>query len=75
MSDAGFYYSNLILPSGMSEGQTDTIIIDTLEQAIYGIWILSDLPNAFNANGFGVIFVFLSSPFTSDTKWILRYFH
>lgn len=37
--------------------------MDTLEQAIYGIWILSDRPNVFNANGFGNFFVFVSLPF------------
>ena len=38
----GFYYSNPIIPSGMSESQADTIIIDALEQAIYGNWVLSE---------------------------------
>jgi DNA-binding CsgD family transcriptional regulator len=39
---AGFYYSNLKLPSGMSESQADRIIMDALEQAIYGNWLLSE---------------------------------
>lgn len=38
----GFFYSNLKLPSGMSKSQADTIIMDALEQAIYGNWLLSE---------------------------------
>ena len=39
---AGFYYSNPKLPSGMSQSQADKIIMDALEQAIYGNWLLSE---------------------------------
>lgn len=39
---AGFYYSNPTLPSGMSQSQADKIIMDALEQAIYGNWLLSE---------------------------------
>lgn len=38
----GFFYSNLKLPSGMSQSQADKIIMDALEQAIYGNWLLSE---------------------------------
>lgn len=38
----GFYYSNLKLPSGMTKDQADKIIMDALEQAIYGNWLLSE---------------------------------
>jgi len=38
----GFYYSNPKIPSGMSESQADKIIMDALEQAIYGNWLLSE---------------------------------
>jgi len=38
----GFFYSNLKLPSGMSKSQADTIIMNALEQAIYGNWVLSE---------------------------------
>jgi DNA-binding CsgD family transcriptional regulator len=38
----GFYYSNLKLPSGMSKDQADKIIMDALEQAIYGNWLFSE---------------------------------
>lgn len=36
----GFFYSNLKLPSGMSRDQANTLIMDALEQAIYGPWVL-----------------------------------
>jgi DNA-binding CsgD family transcriptional regulator len=39
---AGFYYTNPIIPSGLSESQADKIIMDALEQAIYGNWLLSE---------------------------------
>jgi DNA-binding CsgD family transcriptional regulator len=39
---AGFYYTNPKIPSGMSESQANKIIIDALEQAIYGDWLLSE---------------------------------
>jgi DNA-binding CsgD family transcriptional regulator len=38
----GLFYSNLKLPSGMSQDQADKIIMDALEQAIYGPWVLSE---------------------------------
>jgi DNA-binding CsgD family transcriptional regulator len=38
----GFFYSNLKLPSGISKDQADKIIMDALEQAIYGPWVLSE---------------------------------
>ncbi len=38
----GFFYSNLKLPSGMTKSQADVIIMDALEQAIYGPWVLSE---------------------------------
>ncbi len=38
----GSFYSNLKLPSGMSKDQADKIIMDALEQAIYGPWVLSE---------------------------------
>lgn len=38
----GFYYTNPKIPSGMSESQADKIIMDALEQAIYGNWLLSE---------------------------------
>lgn len=39
---AGFYYTNPKIPSGMNESQADTIIMDALEQAIYGNWMLTE---------------------------------
>ncbi|MBK9925767.1 MAG: hypothetical protein IPP66_10785 [Anaerolineales bacterium] len=39
---AGFYYTNPKIPSGMSESQADQIIMDALEQAMYGNWLLSE---------------------------------
>jgi len=39
---AGFYYTNPKIPSGMNESQADKIIMDALEQAIYGNWLLSE---------------------------------
>lgn len=38
----GFFYSNLKLPSGMNKSQADIIIMDALEQAVYGPWVLSE---------------------------------
>jgi DNA-binding CsgD family transcriptional regulator len=39
---AGFYYSHLKLPSGMSTSKADALIMDALEQAISGPWVLSE---------------------------------
>ncbi|RME56532.1 hypothetical protein D6779_10465 [Candidatus Parcubacteria bacterium] len=39
---AGFFYSDLKLPPGMDANQADKIIMDALEQAIYGNWLLSE---------------------------------
>ncbi len=39
---AGFFYSNLVLPSGLSSSQADKVIMDALEQVIYGPWVLSE---------------------------------
>ncbi len=39
---AGYYYSNVVLPGNLSSAQADTIIMDALEQAIYGPWTLSE---------------------------------
>lgn len=38
----GFFYTNLRVPSGMTESQADTIIMDAMESAIYGPWVLSE---------------------------------
>jgi hypothetical protein len=38
----GFYYTNLVLPGGMTESQADILIMDALEQAIYGPWYLNE---------------------------------
>ena len=38
----GFFYSNLKLPSGMTKDQADKLIMDEMEQAIYGNWSLSE---------------------------------
>jgi DNA-binding CsgD family transcriptional regulator len=39
---AGFFYSNVVLPPGISSSQADRIIMDALEQVIYGPWTLSE---------------------------------
>jgi DNA-binding CsgD family transcriptional regulator len=39
---AGFFYSNVILPAGLSSSQADKLIMDALEQVIYGPWTLSE---------------------------------
>lgn len=39
---AGFFYSNLQLPSGMNRDQANAIIMDALERAIYGPWVLTE---------------------------------
>jgi hypothetical protein len=36
----GGYYTNLQLPTGMTETQAQKIILDTIEGAIYGPWVL-----------------------------------
>jgi len=38
----GFFYTNLKVPSGMTESQADTLIMDAMEYAIYGPWVLSE---------------------------------
>ena len=38
----GFYYTGLVLPGGMTEAQADILIMDALEQAIYGPWNLNE---------------------------------
>jgi|GEM_PF-636453 len=38
----GFFYTNLKLPSGISEDEADKLIMDAMEQAIYGSWLLSE---------------------------------
>ncbi|MCD4674313.1 MAG: LuxR C-terminal-related transcriptional regulator [Anaerolineaceae bacterium] len=38
----GLYYTNPIFPPEMSQSQADKIIMDALEQAIYGNWLLSE---------------------------------
>lgn len=35
------YYTNLQLPAGMTREQANTLIVDTIEGAIYGPWILN----------------------------------
>jgi DNA-binding CsgD family transcriptional regulator len=37
----GFFYTNLKVPSGMTESEADKIIMDAMEYAIYGPWVLS----------------------------------
>lgn len=39
---AGFYYTNPKLPAGMDLNQADFLIMDALEQAIYGNWVLQE---------------------------------
>jgi hypothetical protein len=39
---AGFFYSNLILPAGMNQSEANKILMDALEQAIYGPWELNE---------------------------------
>jgi hypothetical protein len=39
---AGFYYTNIVLPSGLGSSQADKIIMDALEQVIYGPWSFSE---------------------------------
>jgi DNA-binding CsgD family transcriptional regulator len=41
-TEPGYYYSNLKLPTGMTESEADKVIMDALEYAIYGPWILSE---------------------------------
>ena len=38
----GYFYSNLKLPAGMTVSQADKIIMDGLEQVIYGPWSLAE---------------------------------
>jgi hypothetical protein len=39
---AGYFYTNVVLPSGLSSSQADRIIMDALEQAVYGPWTLAE---------------------------------
>jgi DNA-binding CsgD family transcriptional regulator len=39
---AGYFYSNVVLPGNMSSSQADKIIMDALEQVIYGPWTLTE---------------------------------
>ena len=39
---AGYYYSNVVLPANLSTTQADRVIMDALEQAIYGPWVLTE---------------------------------
>jgi DNA-binding CsgD family transcriptional regulator len=39
---AGYYYTNVVLPGNLSTIQADKIIMDALEQAVYGPWTLSE---------------------------------
>ena len=39
---AGFYYTNLKLPAALTQAQADILIMDALEQAIYGPWYLTE---------------------------------
>ncbi len=39
---AGFFYTNLQLGSGMDSEMADRIIMDVMEQVIYGPWVLSE---------------------------------
>jgi len=39
---AGFFYSNVVLPGNLSSSQADKIIMDALEQALYGSWSLTE---------------------------------
>ena len=38
----GFFYTDVVLPSGLSSSQADKIIMDALEQVIYGPWSLTE---------------------------------
>ncbi|MFA5873286.1 MAG: NBR1-Ig-like domain-containing protein [Anaerolineales bacterium] len=39
---AGFYYTSVVLPGHLSSSQADKIIMDALEQAVYGPWTLTE---------------------------------
>ena len=39
---AGFFYTKVVLPSNLSGNQADKIIMDALEQVIYGPWSLTE---------------------------------
>lgn len=39
--NSGLWYTNLVLPSGMTEEQADQLIMDAMSNAIYGPWILN----------------------------------
>ena len=38
---SGNYYTNLQLPAGMTTAQVDQLIVDAVEHAIYGPWVLT----------------------------------
>jgi len=37
----GSWYTNLVLPSGMTKEQADQLILDTMSSSIYGPWLLN----------------------------------
>jgi len=39
----GFWYTNLVLPSGMTKEQADQLILDAMSSSIYGPWVLSGI--------------------------------
>jgi hypothetical protein len=39
----GFWYTHLVLPSGMTEEQADQLILDAMSSSIYGPWSLSGM--------------------------------
>ena len=39
-SGPGFFYTNLVLPPGMTTAEADQLILDAMSSAIYGPWIL-----------------------------------
>jgi putative AdoMet-dependent methyltransferase len=38
----GYFYTNVVLPGNLSSSQADKVIMDALEQAVYGPWTLSE---------------------------------
>lgn len=41
---AGRYFSNLVVPSGVSREKMDTIIVDAMQDTIYGPWVFTLVP-------------------------------
>ncbi|TET30659.1 MAG: hypothetical protein E3J69_11215 [Anaerolineales bacterium] len=37
----GFWYANLVLPTGMTKEQADQLILDAMSSSIYGPWLLN----------------------------------